>query len=72
MASYTARFNIQNTFRKRPDLNLSDQSGRTAIFLAIESNNLETVKRLKNAGALIGLKEKWATLRFHLQPNLGT
>lgn len=24
-------------------MNLSDQSGRAAIFLAIESNNLETV-----------------------------
>ncbi|KAJ5753570.1 uncharacterized protein N7511_007723 [Penicillium nucicola] len=37
--------------RKTTDTNLSDPKGRTAIFLAVESQQLETIKLLRKAGA---------------------
>jgi ankyrin repeat protein len=69
----TMRFEIFNQVleRKETDANLSDLKHRTAMFLAVESKDLQIMESLKKAGALIDWKDNEGRTPLSLAAELG-
>ncbi|KAJ6089679.1 hypothetical protein N7467_004895 [Penicillium canescens] len=69
----TMRFEIFNQVleRKETDVKLSDGKHRTAMFLAVESNELQIMESLRKAGALIEWKDNEGRTPLSLAAELG-